>query len=120
MSASQFDSLRLRWQVRPSHYGCRVTLAGSADLASWAAIRKLEKELRGYTGVILDVTDLEFADSTFFRFLLRLQSSSDASAQRDVRMVGVGRHLQRILEVTGLARMFSYDAAPPVDPTDAA
>jgi anti-anti-sigma factor len=82
---------------------CEVRVAGTADLASAAALADLEANLRDYTFVALDVAELECADTTFLRFLLRLRSAPD----RQVKLVRVSRRLQRLLDVTGLSALFA-------------
>ncbi len=120
MTATPFDSPGLRWRLSSLGRTCEVRIQGCADIASIPAIRKLEKELQGYTDFVFDVTALEFADSTFFRFLLRLRSRAHRAERRNVRLVGVQRRLRRVLEITGLARVFAYEMTPPDDPLDAA
>ena len=108
-NATPFQSA-LRWER--SHAGsgrCEIRLAGYADLSSASVLASLESQLREETSIVLHVAELEFADTTFLRFLLRLRSLSGQS--RSVTLVGVTSRLMRILEVTGLSRIFPYEPA---------
>ena len=93
-----------------------IELSGDADLASSGALSILETQLQGRENIVFDVTGLESVDSTFLRFLVRLKQHAAKEELATVELVGVKPNLRRILEVTGLARMFSLqprsDARP--------
>lgn len=86
-----------------------VRIAGAADLTSAPALEQLEKLLRDRNNIVLDVAKLEFADTTFLRFLIRLRGRARDRGHANVKLVGVGKHLQRILEITGLSMLFKYE-----------
>ena len=84
-----------------------VTLSGDIDLASAGALSLLEKKLDGRENIIFDVAGLEHFDTTFLRFLVRLRKHVAQEQSGTVELVGVKPQLQRILEITGLARTFA-------------
>jgi anti-anti-sigma factor len=86
-----------------------VYIAGSADLTSAPALEQLEKQLRDRSNIIINVAKLEFADTTFLRFLIRLRTRAREQGHINVKLIGVGKHLQRVLEITGLSKLFSYE-----------
>jgi anti-anti-sigma factor len=89
-----------------------VFIAGSADLTSAPALEQLEKQLRNRHNVVINVAKLEFADTTFLRFLVRLRSRAREKRRPTmVKLVGVGKHFERVLQITGLSKVFSYETA---------
>ena len=89
--------------------GDEVSITGSADLTSAPALEQLEKKLRDRKNIIINVAKLEFADTTFLRFLIRLRTHARERGHINVKLVGVGKPLQRVLEITGLSKLFKYD-----------
>lgn len=83
-------------------------MIGCADLPSAAALASLEAQLRDDTDVVLNVSDMDFADTTFLRFLVRLRPFPHNENRRSITLVGVSPQLKRTLEITGLGRFFSY------------
>ena len=79
-----------------------IAVSGDVDLASAYELSQLEKKLFGQETIVLDVADLEHVDSTFLRFLVKLQAHRTTT----LKLVGVKPRLRRILEVTGLSRAF--------------
>jgi anti-anti-sigma factor len=59
----------------------------------------------------MDVADLEYADTSFLRFLLRLKKHENKANPNAIRLVRVNRRLRRLLEITGLSRVFAYSTA---------
>jgi anti-anti-sigma factor len=93
-----------------------VTLSGDIDLASAGALSLLEKRLDGRENIVFDVAGLDHFDATFLRFLVRLRNHVAKERSAAVEIVGVKPNLRRILEITGLVRMFSLQ--PDVDARD--
>ena len=94
----------LRWlRIRWTEQNCEARVAGCADIFSAPALAELAAELHGYGNVVLDVSELDIADATFLRFLLRLREPG----RRSVRVTGARAHLKRLLDVTGLGYVFS-------------
>jgi|HubBroStandDraft_1064217.scaffolds.fasta_scaffold108051_2 hypothetical protein len=94
----------LRWQkTRWTAQNCEAWIAGCADVFSAPLLAEFAAELHGYGSVVLDVSELDVADATFLRFLLRLRDPE----QRTVRVTGARTHLKRLLDVTGLGYLFS-------------
>ena len=83
-----------------------ITLSGDVDIDAAATLAVLEKELCGRASIVLDVAGLRHFDSTFLRFLVRLQNHA-AARTAPLELVGVQPRLRRVLEITGLARMLS-------------
>jgi len=88
---------------------CVVSISGEVDLTCASELTTLEKELAEPDSIVFDVTGLEYADTTFLRFLLRLRAHGNKSRRTAIRLVGVGRRLQRLFEVTGLSHLFAYE-----------
>lgn len=82
---------------------------GEVDITCVKTLERLERELKQADKVVLDVGGLDYFDTTFLRFLLRLHSHENKSSHGAVRLVGVKPMMQRVLEVTGLSRVFAYD-----------
>lgn len=85
-----------------------VRMIGCADISSARALASLEVELRDDSEVVLNVAAMEFSDTTFLRFLVRLRPFTHGENRRSVTLVGVSAQLQRALEITGLGRYFGY------------
>jgi anti-anti-sigma factor len=84
-----------------------VRLTGEVDLASAGEFATLEAHLSGRDRVIFDVSGLEYADSAFLKFLVRLRTHLNWDEPSAIELVGVRPKLRRVLEVTGLNRQFS-------------
>jgi anti-anti-sigma factor len=90
-----------------------IRISGDVDILRAPELAELENELSAESNVILDVGDLKYADTTFLRFLLRLRAQSNKSGRDSIRLVRATRRLQRLLEVTGLDRMFAVSTRCP-------
>jgi anti-anti-sigma factor len=80
-----------------------VRLEGELDLANAA---ELERELRRVEhtdalSIVLDLSGLEFIDSTGVRLLIEAEARSRADGDRLTLLRGPGQ-VQRILELTGI------------------
>jgi anti-anti-sigma factor len=59
--------------------------------------------------VILDVSKVQYFDTTFLRFLANLGRHAKKAQQANVKLLGVTPHLRRVLEITGLIRVFDAE-----------
>ena len=60
--------------------------------------------------VVLDLVGVTFIDSSGVRCLTTLHT--EAPDDRVLEMIAPRRHVQRVLEVAGVAQMFTYRTAP--------
>lgn len=88
-----------------------IELSGDIDLASSGTLSLLEKKLHGRENIVFDVRGLQHVDTTFLRFLVRLREHAVNEEFTAVELIGVKPNLRRILEITGLARMFALQRA---------
>lgn len=88
------------WQVLP--------LSGDVDLGSAPALRQQLSELTETTPafLVIDLTDLEFIDSTGLGVLVGTLRRVRASGG-DVRLAAARSGITRVFSVTGLDRVFS-------------
>lgn len=84
-----------------------VRMIGRVDVSSAAALALLESQLCDDSEVTLNVSAMDFGDTTFLRFLVRLRPFPYSVNPRTVTLVGVNPQLKRTLEITGLARFFN-------------
>lgn len=99
----------INWVKSSSPGGCLVRITGDVDLTSEPELATLERELESAALVVLDLAGLKHSDTTFLRFLIRLRAHANKTDHPAVRLVGVGRNLQRVLDVTGLSRVFAHE-----------
>ena len=100
--------MNLHWEKRSWGNACEIHVVGTADLAAEPALKRLERMLRKERDIVMNVAGLEYADTTFLRFLLRVRSREGSGNEVRVTLTDVSPRLQRILEITGLSRIFSY------------
>jgi len=105
----------LRWSVDRQQGLVTVALDGELDLAS---VDELEQELAalandGATVTAIDLTGLEFMDSTGLRLLARMQKLHMESGSRFL-LGRPGPAVLRVLHVSGLVDFFEYvEGGPP-------
>lgn len=88
-----------------------VTVTGDADLDGQSSLREAtERALAHSPHLVLDLSGVTFADSTFLTVLAtaRLEALEQAGS---VRLAGVSAPVQRLLELTGATALFP-DVAP--------
>jgi len=90
-----------------------LTLSGELDLASSS---ELEEALERVTGwgthvVVLDMTELEFMDSTGLQVLVKAQLRADEGGPR-LEVITGSRQVRRLLRVTGADRCLTMMDAP--------
>jgi anti-anti-sigma factor len=99
----------------PEASTCRIELAGELDLSNCKCLAgEIEKAERdGAEEIALDLTELEFIDSTGIALLVSAHHRLNDGAER-LRLIGRGGpEVQRVLSLTGL------DAALPFVESDA-
>jgi anti-anti-sigma factor len=85
-----------------------VALHGDIDISAEPQLKRLASATSSSAIMIVDVADLNFVDTTFLRFLLDLKRQREQTG--DVRLVHPSRRIRRLLEITGLVRVFHcYD-----------
>ncbi|GIH91080.1 STAS domain-containing protein [Planobispora siamensis] len=91
-----------------------VRVAGELDLATVSLLRAhLERArvLPEVSALIMDLSELVFCDSTGLGELVDAHRSSEAHGVRLV-LSGVRRHLEQLLELTGLRSIFEVRSDP--------
>jgi anti-sigma B factor antagonist len=90
--------------------GVRVELRGEVDLVAEAPLVEQIDELAGHddTGeILLDLSAVEFIDSSGVRALVRVQQEHGAR----VRLAAVSHPVRRVLDIAGLTVGFGLDDA---------
>ncbi len=100
-----FDDGLLRFEVGPEHETCLVRIVGGdLDLCS---VTLLENELHrllssDVESVVLDLTELQFIDSTGLQCLVRAAERSRRNGDRLRVIAPAGGHVDGILRLTGV------------------
>jgi anti-sigma B factor antagonist len=81
-----------------------LLLRGELDLASAAALRARTDAARG-RGLVIDLADVTFVDSSSLRELLHARAELESRGARLV-LVGVPPNARRLLEMTGTLELF--------------
>jgi|SRR3954447_8677218 anti-sigma B factor antagonist len=81
-----------------------LVFRGELDLAAAAAMRRRVESVAG-TGLVIDLRDVTFIDSSGLRELLRARENVLASGARIV-LAGAPASVRRLFELTGTATMF--------------
>jgi len=100
-----------RCDVIPERDRVRVAPAGELDLATAPQFARTIEELlaSGFDHVVVDLTSLDFIDSSGIHLLLSLQDSADAGRVR-LRLRPGPPSVQRRLELTGVLNRFDVIA----------
>ena len=100
-----------RCDVIPERDRVRIAVAGELDIATTPRVERAIRELleSGFDHVILDLTDVEFLDSTGLQLILRMQASADAGRYRFQVRPGPPA-VQRIFALTGTLDRISFEA----------
>lgn len=87
-----------------------LRLLGELDLATVPILHeRLKTASERNEAVVLDLSDLEFIDSSGLRLLI----TADADARRDgwsLRFTKPGAHIARVFTVAGVASQLNFDA----------
>lgn len=86
-----------------------VKMSGDIDITCGPELIRLEKRLVKSDFVIIDVSNVDYVDTTFLRFLLKLRRHENKSEHSAIKVIGVGHRLRRIFEITGLTRLFDLE-----------
>jgi anti-sigma B factor antagonist len=89
-----------------------LSLAGEIDVANVAQVRSAAVELleRGATSLIVDLSAIEYIDSSGMGMLVGLKKRL-ADSNGNITIVGVGGRVKRVFEVTGLERIFTLSGS---------
>jgi anti-sigma B factor antagonist len=100
-------SERLRLEVSEAPRSARMALYGEFDIAAAGNARRALQELlsRSLDAVVVDLSGLDFMDSTGVQFLV---DGRDTAIARGVKLslVHGGDPVQRVLTVSGVAALF--------------
>jgi anti-sigma B factor antagonist len=98
-----------RCEVMPDRASARVCPVGEVDLATVPVVDTELAELWavGFTGIVLDLREVTFLDSTGVRLLLAWQTRSSADGFRFEVIPGPPA-VQRALELSSVADQLSY------------
>ncbi len=91
--------------------GHRINLAGEMDLSNVDEARKAimrAMDSGGSAPVLIDMSELEFIDSTGIRLLLEVQAASSADSDR-VTFRGIRPEVAQTLRVTGVDQQLQTD-----------
>lgn len=91
-----------------------VRPAGELDLATVDELRLVIDEAGPTPALVVDLTELEFLDTSGLRFLLKMQADA-AAAGSELKLVRGSSEVERLLTVAGFA-----DRLPLEDSLDAA
>jgi anti-anti-sigma factor len=91
-------------QVSVRHGVALLVFRGELDLAAASAMRGRVESVAG-TGLVIDLRDVTFVDSSALRELLHARQTVVAAGARIV-LAGVPPAVRRLLELTGTASMF--------------
>jgi anti-sigma B factor antagonist len=101
-----------RVQVRQQDGAIVIKLSGELDLATAPALEEeLERASQSDGGVILDLRELEFMDSTGLSVLVRAHQAAE-EAGRALSLVKGPPQVQRLLSLTGVAERLNLIDAP--------
>lgn len=96
--------------IKPEHNGAAIIyrLHGSLDLATAPSLRAalIEAANEGKHDIIVDLTELEFLDSTGLGALIGAHRRALENGGR-VRLIVRDGPIQRLLNITGLMRIFA-------------
>lgn len=91
----------------PRPRSVQIVVAGEIDIGTGGQLRAaIEATLdRRPNELILDLTDVKFADSQLVHVLEEVGDASKPEASRSVRVVGARRQIARMLALCGLAHL---------------
>lgn len=91
-----------RFELETQGNGALLTLHGEFDVANCQQLATTIAGLSGFRVVVIDLSKLEFIDSTGLGLLVRTHSARQSSGQRLVIVEGSGQ-VRRLLQLTGLS-----------------
>jgi anti-sigma B factor antagonist len=98
---------RLRLELSEGPRSARIALYGEFDIASAADASRALQELlsRGLDAVIVDLSGLDFMDSTGVKFLVEGRETARARGVK-LSLVAGGDPVKRVLQVSGVTALF--------------
>lgn len=90
-----------------------VKMSGNIDMTCAPELSRLEKRLAEPGFVVFDISNVEYVDTTFLTFLVKLRHHANKADRSSIKIVGANSRLRRIFEVTGLARLFQFESDSP-------
>jgi len=87
---------------------------GEYDISQRAAIEKEFERLKAESSnatTILDLTDVDYIDTTFLNALVGLRNCIDHDDVDSLLCIAAGRNLSRMFQITALDRMFPIFAS---------
>lgn len=106
----QIDSLA--WSAESTNGMLRVAIQGELDVAVADRLETAIGDLpRDPATVVIDLGGLNFIDSTGLRLLLRLKKGAEGTG-RKMLISRVSEPVSRLLDVSGLIRVFDFVANP--------
>lgn len=84
-----------------------VRVVGEIDLATAPELRDMLAEVPTYGAIVVDLSEVTFLDSTGLSVLVASWKRFSDSGKGSFRLVVNRSAVQRVLEVTGLAQVFS-------------
>ena len=94
-------------EIEPQRDTMHARLSGSLDIATSPRLRAQLAELRGFKRLVVDLSRLDFMDSSGLRLLLEL----DAEARQDgfaLQVVPGPPAIQRVFEITGTLQHLAF------------
>jgi anti-sigma B factor antagonist len=82
-----------------------VELQGEFDIADHETLAEAFSELQSAKGVLIDLSRVTYADSTFLTCLVQLKRSLTANGSR-LAITGASRLVERLFSVSGLDTVF--------------
>lgn len=103
-------SNRLEVALEPDPQGVRVRIAGELDLATAPELDQLLDEVGngGYERVLIDLSGLEFMDSTGLSSIVRAYRLADTNGHRLTLRRG-SPQVQRLFEITETLDRFAFE-----------
>jgi len=100
----------LRIDRRPDPEGVVLALTGELDLASSPVLDRQLRELEGTNPgrLVIDLSRLDFMDSTGLAVMIRAQRAAQANGHRLSLRHGP-THILRLFELTGLLDHFTFE-----------
>lgn len=83
-----------------------IRLGGELDIGRRDEIARALRVDEGQAGILLDFTDVSYADSTVIAALLRFRAEAQEAGRRIAVLIG-SRQFGRLLQYAGLAQAFA-------------
>jgi anti-anti-sigma factor len=87
-----------------------IHISGDVDVFSDEALKRIERQVEATPNVVIDVENMRYVDTAFLRFLLRVRQQPNKGTRTSVRIVHATPQLRRVMDVTGLSRVFMLEA----------